>query len=454
MAKVGSMKKFRLDRFLLSAMLLAGAANTIASGMRLMPQEAAQAATELSELLRDNYVFPDIAVQYAEALESRTKAEFYSGEVDLIDFAVELDTLVNEVHQDAHLSVIANAAEREGERRMRRVPGNRGAVGTTTWIDDDIAYVELLGLPGDEASQEAMAKFLDEYRGARALIIDARMCPGGTLPVIDVLSSRLYEQPTHLVTMDMRIDASGELLDDFNELPSLHRAESAATIARFEHWAAPSNNPADRVWADVPVYYLTNMTASACEHLALSLKATDRAKLVGNTTRGAGHFGGMEPFANGALKVFLPVGRTFDPATGKDWEGDGIEPDIKVPSDQALRAALSDIGVDPGLAASVSPQGRGTTGSVIRRVNPEQKSYGLGIMPPRPGESAIEVMMVTTDSVAAAAGLRQGDRIVAINGTRVADMEQSAVIAALRSSELGLEVSRAGETFDVQLALD
>ena len=52
------MKKFRLDRFLLSAMLLAGAANTIASGMRLAPQEAAQAATELSELLRDNYVFP------------------------------------------------------------------------------------------------------------------------------------------------------------------------------------------------------------------------------------------------------------------------------------------------------------------------------------------------------------------------------------------------------------
>ena len=448
------MRKFRLDRFLLSTMLLAGAANTIASGLRLEPDEAAQAASELSELLRDNYVFPDIAVKYAEALESRTKAEFYSDEVDLVEFADELDALVNDVHRDAHLSVIANVAERDGERRVRRGPGSVSAIGTTTWIDDDIAYVELLGLPGDEASQDAMAKFLDEYRGARALIIDARMCPGGTLPVIDVLSSRLYKQPTHLVTMDMRIGATGELPEEFNELPSLHRADSAATIARFEHWATPSDNVADRAWADVPVYYLSILTAWACELVALSLKSTERANLVGITTGGAGHFGGMESFANGALRVFVPVGRTFDPATGKDWEGDGIEPDIKVPSDQALQAALSDIGVDSSLAASVSPQGRRMPGPIVRRVNPEKKSYGLGIMPPRSGASDIEVMMVTENSVAEAAGLQQGDRIVAINGTRVADMKESGVIAALRSPKLGLEVSRAGETFDVSLALE
>lgn len=451
------MKKCRLDRFLLSAMLLGAAANTIATANRLQPQEAAQAATELAELLRDNYVFPDIAVKYAAALESRTQAEFYAEEVGLAEFADDLEALVNETHHDAHLSVRPSAPVApvaDGERRMRRPPGSLGAIGTTTWIADDVAYLELLGLPGDESYQDAMASFLDEYRGARALVIDARMCPGGTLPVIDVLSSRLYEQPTHLVTMDMRIGAAGELPAEFHELPTLQRAESEQTIARFEHWATPSKNTADRVWADVPVYYLTNMTASACEHLALSLKATDRATLVGNTTRGAGHFGGFESFAGGALEVFVPVGRTFDPATGKDWEGDGIEPDIKVPANQALAAALEDIGVDPTLAANVSRKGPEGAGPQVRRVNPGKKSYGFGIMPPRPGDESIEVMMVTADSVAEAAGVQQGDHIVAINGTSIVDMRESGVIDALRSPQLGLAISRAGETFDVQLALE
>jgi C-terminal processing protease CtpA/Prc len=40
------------------------------------------------------------------------------------------------------------------------------------------------------------------------------------------------------------------------------------------------------------------------------------------------------------LVAFIPVGRTFDPDTGKDWEGTGIEPDVKVPADQALDTAL------------------------------------------------------------------------------------------------------------------
>ena len=75
-------------------------------------------------------------------------------------------------------------------------------------------------------------------------------------------------------------------------------------------------------------------------------------------------------------------------------------------------------------------------------------------MPPRPGESSIEVMMVADESVAEAAGVQQGDQIVAINGTSVSELKQSGVIDALRAPQLGLAISRAGETFDVQLELD
>jgi C-terminal processing protease CtpA/Prc len=450
------LKLTRLNSSLLPAIFLAvstAIADSPPEG-RILPDTAVQAASELAELLRDNYLFPEIGLRYSEALEARIEEGLYSTDFDLVDFAGDLETVVNDVHPDAHLRVSVSGIRRDGQRRMRRTPGGGGAIGTTAWIDDDIAYLELLALPGDEASQEAMANFLDQYRGARALILDARLCPGGTLPVIDVLSSRLFDQPTHLVTMDMRVGASDELQQQFDELPSLRRVDSEATLARYEHWTTPSANPADRSWADVPVYLLTNMTASACEHLALALKVTDRATLIGKTTRGAGHFGGLRPFAGGSLNVFLPVGRTYDPTTGKDWESVGVEPDIDVPADQALQVALTDLGVDPSLAANISSQRERSPATAVRKLNPGDRGYGLGIMPPRSGDTFIEVMMVQADGVAAAAGVQRGDRIAAMNGTGVADMDQATVIKALQSPQLALEILRSGEKFQFQLAFE
>ena len=90
----------------------------------------------------------------------------------------------------------------------------------------------------------------------------------------------------------------------------------------------------------VPVYYLTShITASAAEALALAFKRTHRAVLVGETTRGAGHFGGVIPIGK-RFAAFIPVGRTYDPDTNWDWEGKGVAPDVAVPADQALDKAL------------------------------------------------------------------------------------------------------------------
>jgi S1-C subfamily serine protease len=75
-------------------------------------------------------------------------------------------------------------------------------------------------------------------------------------------------------------------------------------------------------------------------------------------------------------------------------------------------------------------------------------------MPPRGGETFIEVMMVPENAVAATAGIQRGDRIVAMNGTSVADMDRAAVIKALKSPQLALEVLRSGDKLEFQLALE
>ena len=75
-------------------------------------------------------------------------------------------------------------------------------------------------------------------------------------------------------------------------------------------------------------------------------------------------------------------------------------------------------------------------------------------MPPRGGETFIEVLMVPENTVAAAAGIQQGDRIVAMNGTSVADMDRAAIVKALKAPQLALEILRSGEKSNVQLALE
>jgi len=65
----------------------------------------------------------------------------------------------------------------------------------------------------------------------------------------------------------------------------------------------------------------------------------ERATIVGETTGGGAH-----PTAPKRLDehfgINMPVERSINPVTHKDWEGTGVEPDIQVPADRALDKAM------------------------------------------------------------------------------------------------------------------
>jgi C-terminal processing protease CtpA/Prc len=75
--------------------------------------------------------------------------------------------------------------------------------------------------------------------------------------------------------------------------------------------------------------------------------------LIGEATAGANHFGGSRPI-NEHFSVWMPVGRTYDIKTGKDWEGDGIAPDIAVDPAQALVVALEKTGLSHDQAVALN----------------------------------------------------------------------------------------------------
>jgi C-terminal processing protease CtpA/Prc len=136
-------------------------------------------------------------------------------------------------------------------------------------------------------------------------------------------------------------------------------------IVRREHYVVPSTT--EKRLFNARVFVLTSgATASAAEHMTLALKHTHRATIIGETTAGAGHYGGEEPIG-AKFSVFIPVGRSFDPDTGKDWEGGGIEPDVAVPAAQALVEALVLSGLDRAQAERISAEVK-PKGSMARRI--------------------------------------------------------------------------------------
>ena len=80
-------------------------------------------------------------------------------------------------------------------------------------------------------------------------------------------------------------------------------------------------------------------TISAAESFAFGLKNHNRVTIVGERTAGGGHFGGFIPLTPG-FTVFLPRGKTYNPATYEGWEAEGLKPHIEVAYDKALDTAL------------------------------------------------------------------------------------------------------------------
>ena len=104
-----------------------------------------------------------------------------------------------------------------------------------------------------------------------------------------------------------------------------------------EFWTKPA--VAGRKYGTKDVYILTsNRTFSGAEEFSYNMKNLKRATLIGETTGGGAHPGSFVRLSE-HFGAFIPSGRAISPITKTNWEGTGVEPDIKVPKEQALKTA-------------------------------------------------------------------------------------------------------------------
>jgi DNA-binding MarR family transcriptional regulator len=325
-------------------------------------------AERIAGLLEADYLYPETGKAYA----ARVRKQAASGAYDKLNGRALADALTLDllaVQDDSHLRV------RFGARMMTPpMVGPEGSGGTSNtgpmpgpstppgprptsaameqagWIAPGIAFVRFNEFPPDPVVTENARIFLRDHASATTLIFDLRTNRGGGPAQMDVIFPLLFDKPTRLCGMATRagVERIGPIAG-----PNMRKVEGEPGFVTTEYWVTPgATSPLQKA----RVIVLTSpATGSAGEQFAAALKWTGRATLIGASTAGANHFGSMEP-VGGGLTLFVPVGRTFNPADGKDWEGTGISPDIVVVPEQALAVALVRAGLPEAKAASLAEQ--------------------------------------------------------------------------------------------------
>lgn len=273
------------------------------------------------------YVFPEKAREVEQALRGALQAGQFDRPAGATGFADSLTEALQRVTRDKHIRVrysaqpledrgadrAPTASEREtyrrseqsrnfGVERVERLPGN-------------IGYLELRGFAAAELAGDAIAAAMTLLSHSEALIIDLRRNGGGDPATVALLCSYLLAERTHLNDLYWR---QGDRTEQF----------------WTQDWV-----PGKRFDPKKPVYLLTSRRSfSGAEEFSYNLKNLKRATLIGETTGGGAHPGDMVKVGT-HFQVFIPGGRAINPITKTNWEGTGVEPDIKVPADDALRVA-------------------------------------------------------------------------------------------------------------------
>jgi C-terminal processing protease CtpA/Prc len=170
---------------------------------------------------------------------------------------------------------------------------------------------------------------------------------------LDWFSEPSICQPTDVSAMAALNNANAiifDLRDNRGGAPGSTQLFAAYLFDHPEYWYNPREAPNEDSWtrspvpgnklADKPVYVLTSSkTWSGAEQFCYNLKMLKRATLVGETTAGGAHAGVFHRIDD-HFGVAIPQVKSINPFGNADWEGVGVEPDVKVKAANALETAV------------------------------------------------------------------------------------------------------------------
>ncbi|HEX8529790.1 MAG TPA: S41 family peptidase [Cytophagales bacterium] len=185
-------------------------------------------------------------------------------------------------------------------------------------IASDILYIRLARI-NDQTP--VLEKIIDQYPGARGMVIDLRHCPGGDFTWSFPALGRFTDSKRLVFSSRTR---NGPEPDDFTPW--------------YEWYLEPEGPHYDK-----PLVVLTDRyTNSAAERTAMALKVLPQATFVGDTTAGGHSTSIGRELQNGWYYTIPPQQTKF--ADGRSYEGIGLAPDIVLRNDRSrLASGVDDV---------------------------------------------------------------------------------------------------------------
>ncbi len=289
--------------------------------------DRAQVIQAATRELNERYVFEDVAKKVGESLSQKHKANEYNGLDDAVKFAARLTDDIQAITKDKHIRVRYSASPLP-ERKQAQAPTESEIIAEkkdaarrnfgverVERLPFNVGYIDLRGFEPADWAGEAISAAMSLVANTEALIIDLRKNGGGDPATVALMTSYLLDERTHL--------------------NSFYYRDANKTEQYWSHdWV-----PGKRFGGKRPVYVLTSKrTFSGAEEFSYNLKNLKRGTIIGETTGGGAHPGEVSRLT-AHFTMFVPNGRAINPISKTNWEGVGVEPDVKVAADDALRVA-------------------------------------------------------------------------------------------------------------------
>lgn len=276
----------------------------------------------------DAYAFPEVAQKIQADIRDRLQAEGYQDVKSGFQLAETMTAQLQSLSSDLHLRVHFSPAVLPHLEPQQEIPPEeleiqrrQGALRNFDFnrverLRGNVGYLELFSFEPPEFAGDVATAAMQFLANTHALIIDLRHNRGGSASMVALLTSYLLPAypPVHLTDLYW---------------PKEERTQQSWTLPHVT---------GDR-YLQKPVYVLIGPeTFSAAEEFAYNLKHLKRAVIVGETTAGGAN-PGMGFRIHDHFWMFIPTGRAVSLATGENWEGSGVLPDFKVPTELSLKTA-------------------------------------------------------------------------------------------------------------------
>ncbi len=295
----------------------------------LTPETCVGVVTDLANLAREKYISPEMGEEIAAYLLRKLEEGGYDRFTDAHEFALALKSDLRQISNDKHWDVLYDAkgatvhfgelddegSQAELARWLEQSRRSNFGFEKVERLTGNVGYIDLRQFSFPEYAGETAVAAMAFVANCDALIFDIRNNGGGESEMVQLLISYLFDA----------------------ELKHLNTIYSRPEDEHWQFWTLPYV-PGKRLPA-IPVYVLTSQaTFSGAEEFAYDLKHMGRATIVGETTGGGGHMVDLAIIREN-FQVLFPFAGAIHPITKTSWEGVGVEPDIAVPQEEALKTA-------------------------------------------------------------------------------------------------------------------